>query len=416
MPSNHKIPVLIVDDRPENLASLEALLSDMELELVQAQSGNEALRHSLYTDFALVLLDVQMPEMDGFETAELMRKIPKTRQVPIIFITAGMKEEHYLFKGYEAGAVDYLMKPIDPVILRSKVRVFCDLFQQRRELEIVQAELVTRNEELQENQTTLEVQNEKLHQTYLELKEETAERLQAVEASRQSELLMIQQSRMAAMGEMLNNIAHQWRQPMNVLGMKVQEIGLCYEMGGFTQELLDTNIAKVMEILQHMSQTIADFQGFSAPDKEKSLFRVDQVAHKMVSLIEGNFRELGIAIELSSSGDPEINGYPNEYGQVVLNLLTNAKDALLEKGTTDGRITIRSWTMDGRALLTITDNAGGIEEKILDKIFEPYFTTKELGKGTGIGLFMSKTIIEKNMGGRLSACNVDGGAEFRIEA
>ena len=236
MPNNHKIPVLIVDDRPENLASLEALLGDMELELVQAQSGNEALRHSLYTDFALVLLDVQMPEMDGFETAELMRKIPKTRQVPIIFITAGMKEEDYLFKGYEAGAVDYLMKPIDPVILRSKVRVFCDLFQQRRELEIVQAELVTRNEELQDNQRTLEVQNEKLHQTYLELKEETAERLQAVEASRQSELLMVQQSRMAAMGEMLNNIAHQWRQPMNVLGLKVQEIGRSYELGGFSQE------------------------------------------------------------------------------------------------------------------------------------------------------------------------------------
>src|ERR1035437_1498885 len=118
--SNIKIPVLIVDDRPENLISMEALLNDMGLDLVQAQSGNEALRQTLYKDFALVLLDVQMPEMDGFETAELMRKSPKTRQLPIIFVTAGMKEEYHLFKGYEAGAVDYLMKPIEPVILRSK--------------------------------------------------------------------------------------------------------------------------------------------------------------------------------------------------------------------------------------------------------------------------------------------------------
>lgn len=131
-----KIPVLIVDDRPENLNSLEALLCDMGLDLVRATSGNEALRHTLYTDFALVLMDVQMPEMDGFEAADLMRKNPKTRQLPIIFLTAGMKEQRQLFKGYEAGAVDYLLKPIDPAILRSKVRVFCEMFCTRRELEL----------------------------------------------------------------------------------------------------------------------------------------------------------------------------------------------------------------------------------------------------------------------------------------
>jgi PAS domain S-box-containing protein len=134
MPNYNKIPVLIVDDRPENLISLEALLCDMELDLVKASSGNEALIHALHTDFALVLLDVQMPEMDGFETAELLRKHPKTQQLPIILVTAGMMEENHVFKGYEAGVVDYLMKPIEPGILRSKVRVFCELFLQRREL------------------------------------------------------------------------------------------------------------------------------------------------------------------------------------------------------------------------------------------------------------------------------------------
>jgi C4-dicarboxylate-specific signal transduction histidine kinase len=411
----NNIPVLIVDDRQENLSSLEALLNDMPIDLVQAQSGNEALRHALYTDFALVLLDVQMPEMDGFETAELMRKIPKTREVPVIFITAGMKDQYHLFKGYEAGAVDYLMKPINPIILRSKVRVFCDLYQHRRELERVQATLEVQNEELLGNQAELEAQNERLLKAHHELQEETAEKLLAVEGSRKSELLMIQQSRMAAMGEMLNNIAHQWRQPMNVLGLKVQEIGLSYELGTFNQQLLDSNIAKVMEILEHMSQTIADFQGFSAPDKEKSVFRVNPVVAKMVSLVRGNFLELGITVELDNSGEPQINGYPNEYGQVLLNLLANAKDALREKGTSGALITVRTWTDDGRAVLTITDNAGGIEENILVKIFDPYFTTKESAKGTGIGLFMSKTIIEKNMGGRLTVRNVVGGAEFSIE-
>jgi PAS domain S-box-containing protein len=138
-----KIPILMVDDRPENLTALEALLADLELdlELVMATSGNEALRHSLRADFALILLDVQMPGMDGLETATLLRANPKTRHLPIIFVTAGLNEKTHLFRGYESGAVDYLIKPIEPLILRSKVRAFCDLYSQRIEIEFCRANL-----------------------------------------------------------------------------------------------------------------------------------------------------------------------------------------------------------------------------------------------------------------------------------
>jgi PAS domain S-box-containing protein len=129
------IPILMVDDRPENLLSLEGLLRDQEYELVRALSGNEALLLTLKQDFALVLLDVQMPGMDGFETAELMRANPKTRHIPIIFVTAGMKDLQFQFKGYDAGAVDYLSKPIEPLFLQSKVRIFAELYLQRQELE-----------------------------------------------------------------------------------------------------------------------------------------------------------------------------------------------------------------------------------------------------------------------------------------
>ncbi|MGE5468806.1 MAG: diguanylate cyclase domain-containing protein, partial [Ignavibacteria bacterium] len=132
---SEKIALLLVDDRPENLVALEAVLGNTELELVKVMSGNDALRCTLKQDFALVLLDVQMPGMDGFETAELMRANPKTRHLPIIFITAGMKELHQQFKGYEAGAVDYIVKPFEPHILQSKVRIFCELYRQRRQLE-----------------------------------------------------------------------------------------------------------------------------------------------------------------------------------------------------------------------------------------------------------------------------------------
>jgi PAS domain S-box-containing protein len=135
MTNTTKIPVLLVDDRQENLTALEDLLEDMELDIFKASSGNEALSLSLRHDFAIVLMDVRMPDMDGFEAAELMRANQKTCRLPIIFVTAAMKDADHQFKGYESGAFDYLLKPIEPTILRSKVKVFCELYQQRLRLE-----------------------------------------------------------------------------------------------------------------------------------------------------------------------------------------------------------------------------------------------------------------------------------------
>ena len=131
---NDKTSILLVDDRPENLLALETILKRPGLNLIKASSGNEALGMVLDYDFALVLLDVQMPEMDGFETAELIRGNEETRHIPIIFVTAISKEQKHVFKGYEAGAVDYLFKPLDPDILQGKVNIFLELYQQKRAL------------------------------------------------------------------------------------------------------------------------------------------------------------------------------------------------------------------------------------------------------------------------------------------
>jgi diguanylate cyclase (GGDEF)-like protein len=130
-----KVPILIVDDLPQNILALEAVIADMGFEIITAQSGNDALLKSLKYDFALILLDVQMPGMNGFEVASLIRSNPKTNHFPIIFITAGMKDFFEQIKGYETGAVDYLMKPFEPIILRSKVKVFQELYQQRKVIE-----------------------------------------------------------------------------------------------------------------------------------------------------------------------------------------------------------------------------------------------------------------------------------------
>lgn len=158
----NKIKILIVDDRPENLLVLESLIDDPCVELVKANSGDMALAAMFDHDFALVLLDVHMPGMNGYEVAELMRSSKKTRNIPIIFVTAEHKEKAQIFKGYDAGAVDYLFKPLEPIILKGKVGVFLELFAQRNELKRKTEELDSRLCELEELQQQLEETNEQL--------------------------------------------------------------------------------------------------------------------------------------------------------------------------------------------------------------------------------------------------------------
>jgi len=158
----NRTKILIVDDRPENLLVLESLLDEPDIELIKADSGNEALRKILDHEFALVLLDVQMPDMDGYEVAELLRGNKKTRHVPIIFVTAKNKEDASIFKGYDSGAVDYLFKPLEPVILKSKVGVFLELFRHKEELLAKTHELDRRLADLEELKQLLEQTNEQL--------------------------------------------------------------------------------------------------------------------------------------------------------------------------------------------------------------------------------------------------------------
>jgi PAS domain S-box-containing protein len=247
------------------------------------------------------------------------------------------------------------------------------------------------------------------------LSEETAEKLRAVEALREKEQLLIQQSRQAAMGEMIGNIAHQWRQPLNALGLTVQQLPLFYDIGEFSKELLDNSVSQSMELIQHMSKTIDDFRNYFRPDKEKVNFNLSESIADTLSLVNASFKKENIDIEVIAKNDSVIFGYRNEFAQVLLNILNNARDALTESKIADPRVTITIGSESERAVVAIADNAGGIAEDIMNKIFDPYFTTKGPQAGTGVGLFMSKTIIEKNMGGKLTVRNRAGGAEFRIE-
>ena len=229
------------------------------------------------------------------------------------------------------------------------------------------------------------------------------------------EAQLMQQNRQAAMGEMIGNIAHQWRQPLNALGLTIQQLSLYQDLGELTKEFLGNSVSKSMELIQHMSQTIDDFRNYFKPDKKKTQFRIQEAINSTLSLVEDSFKSQRIEVLLDSKADLVIHGFRNEFAQVVLNILNNARDVLVERKIKNPMVTITLDSENDKAVVIISDNAGGIPEEIMGKIFDPYFTTKGPQAGTGVGLFMSKTIIEKNMGGRLSVRNRDNGAEFRIE-
>lgn len=252
----------------------------------------------------------------------------------------------------------------------------------------------------------------KLRKAHDELERRVTERTAEL---REKDRILMLQSRQAAMGEMIGNIAHQWRQPLNSLGCIVQSLPLMLDSGELNRSALESMADKVMGIILHMSHTIDDFRNYFKPDKEKTRFYVFKAVSRTVSFIEESFRSQGISVNVRADDNPVINGYPNEYSQVLLNILINARDAFVERKTELPLVTIIISGESGSSVVTIADNAGGIPEDLIDKVFDPYFTTKAPDKGTGVGLFMSKGIIERNMGGRLTVRNTEHGAEFMIQ-
>ena len=251
---------------------------------------------------------------------------------------------------------------------------------------------------------------------YRELSEALEQRvMEAVDELRQKDKILILQGRQAVMGEMLSNIAHQWRQPLNLLALQVQDLQMTQKSAVLTEEYVEKSVGNSMRIIREMSRTIDDFRYFFMPDKEKLEFRISEPLARALSLLEGSFKLHGIRVEVDQTGDPAITGYLGEFIQVLLNILINAREALAARNPPNPFIRITLLSKAGRPVVSIADNAGGIPEEIKDRIFEPYFTTKGPEQGTGIGLFMCKTIIEKSMKGVLSVHNTEEGAEFIIE-
>ena len=252
----------------------------------------------------------------------------------------------------------------------------------------------------------------KLKMNEAELKEKVKLQL---EKNLEKDRLLVQQNKLASMGEMLGNIAHQWRQPLNNINLLIYFIRDSY--GKISQNELSDIIKDAKLQIDYMSQTIDDFRNFYKPSKEKKIFDIKESILQSSKIVHSSIEKNAIKLDILGES-LSIDGFENEFEQVIVNILNNAIDAKIIKSKTmkfDAKIEINIYKEDKNILISIYNNCGNIDEKIIERIFEPYFTTKFEDQGTGIGLYMTKVIIEKNMKGKIEAKNLNDGVEFIIK-
>ena len=257
---------------------------------------------------------------------------------------------------------------------------------------------------------------EEIAQKNREMKETLQSRVaEEVIKNREHQELLFQQSKMASMGEMIGNIAHQWRQPLNALSALNVGLAMKYNAGKLTEHDISVFKDKSNHIIQKMSDTINDFRNFFYPNKSVERFKVDEAIEDAINFIKSSYRINNIKIINYTSCKLEIKNHKNELIQVLLNIFNNSKDAIKEFNSKNGIVIVDVIILENSLKITIQDNGGGIDQKIIDRVFEPYFTTKFKDEGTGIGLYMSKMIIEESMGGRLKLENRDSGVLTTIK-
>lgn len=265
-------------------------------------------------------------------------------------------------------------------------------------------------------QAAVSLENARLFEDLNALNANLEKRVKAeVAENRQKDHILIQQSRLAAMGEMVHNIAHQWRQPLTALKLTLRNLKDAVDFGDLDPEGLETMVSRSDNLITRMSSTIDEFRHFFSPKKTASDFFLGDAVRNVLAIVEEEYRHRLIQVTVHETAPICTTGFPNEYGQVLLNLLKNSRDAIVENEIPAGKIEIHLEELDGQARTRVRDNGGGIQPEVLAKIFDPYFTTKEEGKGTGIGLYLSRMIIVEHMRGEINARNVHGGVEFIVQ-
>lgn len=389
MLSNIQAKLLIVDDLPENLLALEALIKREDRMVYKALSADEALSLLLQHEFAMAILDVQMPGMNGFELAELMRGTEKTRNIPIVFVSAAGRELNYAFKGYESGAVDFLHKPLDIHAVKSKVNVFVDLYRQSKAMK-------QQVEALEQSRREQEALLQRLQSTQLEL--EQAVRMR---------------------DDFMSIVAHEVRTPLNglILETQLRKMHLAREnAAAFTLDKMHAMVDRDERQIKSLIRLIEDMLDVSRIRTGKLSIRPSRF--DLSALVRGLLQNFAPQIDAAESSvsldaDEPIEGNWDEFRieQVISNLLTNA----LRYGA-KSPIAVKVYSENGQARVEVQDQGIGIGEENQKRIFQQFerVTAKHAVAGLGLGLFISEQIVTAHGGTITVESRIGEGALFRV--
>jgi len=403
--SGENVKLLLVDDRPENLLALEAILEPLGQVLIRANSGPDALKQVLAEDFAAILLDVQMPGMNGFEVAEIIKSRERSRTIPIIFLSAINKEDAYVFKGYSMGAVDYVFKPFNPDILRSKVAVFVDLYLKQNEIQR-QADLLR---ESQKRELELE------HRTsLLEAEARSAAKLSQMNEELHRRQIALEQA-MGARNRFYASMSHELRTPINaVIGYSTLMLDNIYGPLNAKQK---EGLQRTLKAARHLLELVNDVLDLSKIEAGKIELSLQPVMFP--ALIEDLFvtvrplaDEYGSSLALTMESEPfNIVSDPRRVRQILLNLLSNA----IKFGEGKPIRVVCKQCDDKGVEIEVVDEGVGIAKEDITRIFEEFVQVSESKQpGTGLGLPISRRLAQL-LDGSLTVCSTPGeGSAFRL--
>ncbi|NQY92616.1 MAG: response regulator [Campylobacteraceae bacterium] len=402
---NRTHTILVMEDSLVIQEQLRDVLENRYYKVEVASDSRRAEQILAEIPIDLILLDLVLKDGNGIDFLRRNNNvIINIKKIPVLVVSGHVNSE-VTRDVIKEGAVDVLTKPyvLEEIVL--KVDFWMDY--KRKENEIINSV-----KSLALQKIIIEDQKKKLENKIVLEKQ----------INQQKEKLLLQQSKMATMGAMLENIIHQWKQPLSAMSTNVSSVQLQKELDILDDGTLDTSLSDMMMVIGHLGNTIDDFRNYLKPDREQVVFKIDDAVEQAILLVGAQLRNKNIKV-IKNSDDQTITGYKNDFIQSFLNILNNSKDALNEIETKNRFIVIDIKVLgDDKVEIKIKDTAGGIPSDIINKVFESHFTTKSKSGGTGIGLFMTKEMIEKHMGGVLEVENIDfehenlsyTGAQFTI--
>jgi len=377
--SSIELKILYVEDDESARIKTLQLLKNFFRDITIAINGKDGIEKFSNDVFDLVITDINMPYMNGIEMLKKIREVDK--DIPCLILSAHDDSEYFV-DAIKLSLDGYILKPIE-------ITQFTDILYK------IIDKIRLKSENLQYKQFLEKQVN-----------------LQ-IEELRQKDKVLFQQSKLASMGEMMDAIAHQWKQPLNAISILTSGLEVKLDFDDINKEILKDCIGNTRDQIDHLVETIDEFRGFFRSQPDLKFVKVKDVIDSVLYLLKKEL--IKYKIEVKFIGDPNIKVklIPNEFKHIIINLINNSKDEFIKHDISNRELIFDLSKYENKVILSLEDNAGGIPKNIINEIFKSNFTTKIAGKGTGIGLYMSKNIIEK-IGGTITAQNKNNGVAFEI--